>query len=181
MVRTKPNQGMNKNLIIIGAVLFAIVAAVIAYGYVASQKNKALAEQAAAYNAQKDAKAKAEAGRVAELKRKVDSQQQAWGKMTSEEQEKASMEHRFEQTRIAREKQEAESGMLKVAMSFSDCKSRLSASMLAVAGNYKTDLIVNSSEMAMGRICTNDGSVLITCSNPDQTMITKKSDFTGCT
>ncbi len=87
MARTKPKQGSSKNLIIIGAVLLAIVAAVIAYGYSASQKNKQMAEQAAAYSAQKEAKAKFEADQAAERKRKFDSQQQAWGQTAPSEQE----------------------------------------------------------------------------------------------
>lgn len=78
MARNKPKQGINKNLIIIGVVLLAIIAAIIAYGYSASQKNKEMAEKAAAYNAQKEARAKAEADQASERKRKFDSQQQAW-------------------------------------------------------------------------------------------------------
>lgn len=174
-------QGTNKNLLILGAIILVTLAAILAYGYSASQKNKEMAEQAAAYTAQKEAKAKAEVDQAAERKRKFDNQQQAWGKLTPEEQEKASLDHRFEQTRIAREKEDAKSGVTKVAMGFSDCRDKLNASILAVAGSTRTDLIVNSSEMIVGRICTNDGSVLVTCSKPDGTMITQKSDFTGCT
>lgn len=174
-------QGINKQLLIIGGVVIALLVLIIAYGYSASQKNKQLAAQTAAYNAAKEAKAKADAARQADLDARYEKQQQQWGKLSPEQQEKASLDHRFEQTRIAREKEETASDTKSIPMSFSDCKSRLSASMLAVAENYKTDLIVNSGEMVMGRICTNDGSVLITCSKPDGKMITKKSGFTGCT
>lgn len=79
MAYSEPKQSISKNLIIIGAVLLAIIAAVIAYGYSASQKNKQMAEKAAAYTAQKEAKAKAEADQAAERKRKFDNQQRAWG------------------------------------------------------------------------------------------------------
>ena len=59
MARNKPTSGISKNLLIIGAVLVAIILAVVAYGYSASQKNKEMAEKAAAYSAIKDAEAKA--------------------------------------------------------------------------------------------------------------------------
>lgn len=66
-------------------VLAFFIVAIGAYGYSASQKNKALAAQTAAYNAQKEAKANAEEARQAALKQKVESQQQAWGKKSSEQ------------------------------------------------------------------------------------------------
>lgn len=49
-------------------------------------------------------------------------------------------------------------------------------SLLAVAGTgYKTSVIVDSSDLSVVRICTNDGSVLITCSRLDGKMVTTKS------
>lgn len=41
----------------------------------------------------------------------------------------------------------------------------------------QTDTIVNSGDMTiLIRVCTDDGSVLITCSHADNKMIVKKSD-----
>ena len=77
-------QGINKNLLIIGAVILVVLAAIIAYGYSVSQKNKQLAEKAAAYTAQEDVKAQVAAIYEAERKRKMDRQQAAWAAKSDE-------------------------------------------------------------------------------------------------
>lgn len=78
MARNKPKSGISKNLLIIGVVLVALILAVVAYGYSVSQKNKQLAEKAAAYAAQEDVRAQVAAIYEAERKRKMDRQQAAW-------------------------------------------------------------------------------------------------------
>lgn len=60
--------------------------------------------------------------------------------------------------------------------SFNDCKNKAMSAQLAVAGTqYKTNVIVDSPNTYVARICTNDGSVLITCSGYDEKMILTKS------
>lgn len=61
-------------------------------------------------------------------------------------------------------------------MSFDECKQKAQSAQLAVAGTqYKSAVLVDSDIAYMARICTNDGSVLVTCSAPDQKMITTQS------
>lgn len=65
-----------------------------------------------------------------------------------------------------------------VNSSFQECKNKAKASQLSVAGTqYKSTVIVDSDSTYMARICTNDGSVLITCSGYDGKMILTKSTF----
>ena len=62
------------------------------------------------------------------------------------------------------------------SVSFDECKSRALSVQLSVAGTqYKSAVLVDSDIAYMARICTNDGSVLVTCSAPDQKMITTRS------
>lgn len=59
---------------------------------------------------------------------------------------------------------------------FNECVGLQKQSLLAVAGTgYKTSVVVDSSDLSVVRICTNDGSVLITCSRLDGKMVTTKS------
>jgi hypothetical protein len=61
-------------------------------------------------------------------------------------------------------------------VSFDECKSKARSVLLSVAGTqYKSAVLVDSDLAYMARICTNDGSILITCSAPDQKMITTRS------
>lgn len=61
-------------------------------------------------------------------------------------------------------------------VSFDECKSKARSVLLSVAGTqYKSAVLVDSDIAYMARICTNDGSVLVTCSAPDQKMITTRS------
>ena len=62
-------------------------------------------------------------------------------------------------------------------MSFTECKKMALSSQLAVAGNYKTSVIINTSKEYMARICTNDGSVLLTCSARDGKLVTTTSPY----
>lgn len=62
-------------------------------------------------------------------------------------------------------------------MNFSECKKMALSSQLAVAGNYKTSVIINTSSEYVARICTNDGSVLLTCSARDRKLITTTSPY----
>ena len=62
------------------------------------------------------------------------------------------------------------------SVSFDECKSRALSVQLSVAGTqYKSAVLVDSDIAYMARICTNDGSVLVTCSAPDQKIITTRS------
>ncbi len=82
-------QGTNKNLLILGAIILVVLAAIMAYGYSASKKNKEMAEKAAAYSAIKDAKAKAaeveNKAREEERQARLEKQAQQWGKPTPEQ------------------------------------------------------------------------------------------------
>lgn len=61
-------------------------------------------------------------------------------------------------------------------VSFDECKSKARSVLLSVAGTqYKSAVLVDSDIAYMARICTNDGSILVTCSAPDQKMITTRS------
>ena len=62
-------------------------------------------------------------------------------------------------------------------MSFTECKKMALSSQLAVAANYKTSVIINTSTEYVARICTNDGSVLLTCSARDGKLITTTSPY----
>lgn len=66
-------------------------------------------------------------------------------------------------------------------ISFDDCKAKQSSMVLDLGGSqYKTEIIANTDIVSTIRVCTNDGSVLITCSALDGKLITTKSDGTGC-
>ncbi len=62
-------------------------------------------------------------------------------------------------------------------MNFSECKKMALSSQLAVAGNYKTSVIINTSSEYVARICTNDGSVFLTCSARNRKLITMTSPY----
>lgn len=70
-------------------VLAFFIVAIGAYGYSASQKNKEMAEKAAAYSAVKDAEAKAaefeNKAREEERQARLEKQAQQWGKPTPEQ------------------------------------------------------------------------------------------------
>ncbi|NKG34792.1 hypothetical protein [Acinetobacter junii] len=64
-----------------------------------------------------------------------------------------------------------------VAIEFNECKSKAKSVQSAVAGTqYKSSVLVDSDIAYMARICTNDGSVLVTCSASDGKMVTTKSN-----
>lgn len=59
--------------------------------------------------------------------------------------------------------------------SFEECKLNAQSVMSSVGSNYKTAVIVDTSLAYIVRICTNDGSVLVTCSSEDKKMVTTQS------
>ncbi|MDM1019705.1 hypothetical protein QSV37_05180 [Acinetobacter sp. VNK23] len=64
-----------------------------------------------------------------------------------------------------------------VVIEFNECKGRVKAVQSAVVGTqYKSAVLVDTDIAYMARICTNDGSVLITCSASDRKMVTTKSN-----
>ncbi len=66
------------------------------------------------------------------------------------------------------------------AMSFAECKSLQSKTMLDVLPN-KAFIIINSPTLSTVKICTNDGAVLMSCSALDELMTTTQTDNTaGC-
>jgi hypothetical protein len=63
-----------------------------------------------------------------------------------------------------------------ISMSFQDCLSRKTQIVASLNVNPRDIIpIVNTGIMTMDRICTSDGSVLITCSKPDKKMVVTKS------
>ncbi len=80
-----------------------------------------------------------------------------------------------EQQRIKAANQASVSKPESVEMDFYKCKQRVLAAQLGVAPHYKTSVIVNAPKNYVARICTNDGSVLMTCSGQDNKLITVKS------
>ncbi|RYL25115.1 hypothetical protein [Acinetobacter piscicola] len=62
-------------------------------------------------------------------------------------------------------------------MDFSSCKRTVLATQISVSPQYKTSVIVNAPNNYIARICTNDGSVLMTCSGQDKKMILTKSSY----
>lgn len=53
------------------------------------------------------------------------------------------------------------------ATNFEKCKAVVRNTVDSVSSNYKTAKILDNNLMYMVRMCTNDGSVLATCSAPD--------------
>ncbi|WP_336143345.1 hypothetical protein [Acinetobacter sp. 102] len=99
-------------------------------------------------------------------------------KSYSEEREK---QEKLREERIKAEDRERESRKYNSSpstiMSFDECKQKALSVQVAVAGTqYKSAVLVDSDIAYMARICTNDGSVLITCSALDKKMITTKSN-----
>ena len=62
-----------------------------------------------------------------------------------------------------------------VSMGFEQCNAATNRVAMTAGGRPQVIRIVNTPLMTMTRICASDGSVLITCSKPDQTMVTTKS------
>ena len=59
-------------------------------------------------------------------------------------------------------------------MPFQACVGLLTQTVLSVGGS-NTRVIVSAPDMRMIRVCTNDGSVLMTCSRADETMVSTAS------
>ena len=66
----------------------------------------------------------------------------------------------------------------KVVSEFNACRSSAISAKSQLAGTqYKTKVIMDSADGYIVRICTNDGSVLITCDASNGEMITSKSSI----
>lgn len=61
------------------------------------------------------------------------------------------------------------------SMTFADCTTRVTGMLLSVAGRGRTHLIVRTDQLTIVRVCTTDGSLLVTCSARDQRMVTTTS------
>lgn len=62
------------------------------------------------------------------------------------------------------------------SMSFSQCTATVQSTIRSLGANWKdVHQVVSSPEMTMTKICTNDGSVTLTCSAPDSKLITTRS------
>jgi hypothetical protein len=64
-------------------------------------------------------------------------------------------------------------------MPFNQCNAQVADMLLTVAGKARTQLLVRSPELTMTRICTSDGSVLLTCNAGDQNMVITRSPPSG--
>ena len=53
----------------------------------------------------------------------------------------------------------------------------MAGTVLGIAGATRTRLIVNTSSLVIVRLCTSDGSVLMSCSALDSTLTTTASPF----
>ncbi len=60
---------------------------------------------------------------------------------------------------------------------FSQCRRVVANSLLSVAGRAKTYVVVDTAVMTVHKICTNDGSVLLTCDAADGRMVTTASPY----
>ena len=63
------------------------------------------------------------------------------------------------------------------AMDFEACRALVARSLLAVAGTTRTFAIVNAPEVTMHKICTSDGSVILTCTAEDRRLGTTASPY----
>ncbi|MFM9881227.1 MAG: hypothetical protein ACKVOO_12555 [Burkholderiaceae bacterium] len=64
-----------------------------------------------------------------------------------------------------------------VSMTMRDCKASVETTIRTMAVRWvDVRRIVNSPELAMTKICTSDGSVTVTCSAPDQQMVTTRGE-----
>ena len=62
------------------------------------------------------------------------------------------------------------------SMSFEQCLATREKTIASLKANPRDVIhIVNTSIMTMTRICTADGSVVITCSKPDEQMVIRQS------
>lgn len=70
-------------------------------------------------------------------------------------------------------------------MPYERCIATVNRTVLQLGLSWqRAPIVLNSSDLYIRRMCTDTGSVLITCSRPDQKMITSTSPYdpaTGCT
>lgn len=62
-------------------------------------------------------------------------------------------------------------------MRFEACRALVARSLLSVAGATKTFTIVNTSALTIHKICTIDGSVILTCSADEERLVTTASPY----
>lgn len=94
-------------------------------------------------------------------------------KMDQERYREAQREARERTTEAARQKPTTTSQ----PMDFEPCRLFVARSLLAFAGTTRTYAIVNSSALTVHKICTNDGSVILTCSAADGRLSTTASPY----
>jgi hypothetical protein len=62
-------------------------------------------------------------------------------------------------------------------MVFEDCKNAASNMFSAISAHYPVRTAVDSSLLYIGKAWTNDGVVMVTCSEPDKKMIVSQSSY----
>ncbi|MDY3694714.1 MAG: hypothetical protein SO066_08610 [Proteus mirabilis] len=62
-------------------------------------------------------------------------------------------------------------------MAFDDCKNVASSMFSAISDHYPVRTVVDSSLLYIGKAWTNDGVVMVTCSEPDKKMIVSQSPY----
>ncbi|MDW7782326.1 hypothetical protein [Morganella morganii] len=62
-------------------------------------------------------------------------------------------------------------------MAFDDCKNAASNMFSAISDHYPVRTAVDSSSLYIGKAWTNDGVVMVTCSEPDKKMIISQSPY----
>lgn len=67
-------------------------------------------------------------------------------------------------------------------MEFNQCRLLVAQTLLSVAGYARTMTVLDTKPLTMHRICLTDGSMLLTCSLPDQKFVrtTSPPDGRGC-
>ncbi|ENO7355537.1 hypothetical protein ACB404_003776 [Morganella morganii] len=62
-------------------------------------------------------------------------------------------------------------------MTFDECKNAASNMFSAISDHYPVRTAVDSSLLYIGKAWTNDGVVMVTCSEPDKKMIVSQSPY----
>lgn len=62
-------------------------------------------------------------------------------------------------------------------MAFNDCKNAASNMFSAISDHYPVRTAVDSSLLYIGKAWTNDGVVMVTCSEPDKKMVVSQSPY----
>jgi hypothetical protein len=62
-------------------------------------------------------------------------------------------------------------------MAFHQCVTKVSSSVEAVSGSYPAEILVDTKVVFAAKIWTNDGTLLLTCSQPDQNFVIINSSY----